>query len=263
VLLLVAPVARGASRNSIPDLSYDLRADLPIIAASIGWTVYLGVRAPEHSSCDWCERDGLNPVDEWFRDRLALDDPRAVDPWVGAATGLTLLGTLGLNVAGGLDAGAGADTLAIDALIVIESVSVALALAATSKYVFTRQRPYAIDIPDAEFAGAPRPDDENRSFFSGHTAVGFALVVSSATVTSMRGYRLAPWVLGVGLPLATTVGALRIAQDQHHFTDLLTGAVVGSAVGFALPYFFHGQVPVVVTANPESGALFVGVEDTF
>src|SRR5262249_22614926 len=80
---------------------------------------------------------------------------------------------------------------------------------------------------------------DNLSFYSGDTTVAFALGVSAATVTSMRGYRWAPvvWVAGIGL--GVTTGYLRMAADRHFFTDVLTGAVVGSAIGFAVPSLLH------------------------
>ena len=67
----------------------------------------------------------------------------------------------------------------------------------------------------------------------------FSLAVASGVVATMRGYRLAPLVWGVGLALASTVGYLRIAADRHYLTDVLAGATIGSAVGFAIPVIFH------------------------
>src|SRR6059058_3168029 len=72
---------------------------------------------------------------------------------------------------------------------------------------------------------------DNLSFFSGHATLAFALATSAGTVASMRHHRLAPVMWAVGLLLATTGGYLRIAADRHYATDVLTGALVGSAVG--------------------------------
>ena len=69
----------------------------------------------------------------------------------------------------------------------------------------------------------------------------FALAVSSGTIATLRGYRWAPWVWGVGLTLATATAYLRIAGDRHYFTDVITGAVAGSAIGFAIPLLFHNR----------------------
>jgi membrane-associated phospholipid phosphatase len=39
--------------------------------------------------------------------------------------------------------------------------------------------------------------------------------------------------------MAALTGYLRIAADKHYFTDVLVGAIVGSAIGVAVPYFAH------------------------
>ena len=39
--------------------------------------------------------------------------------------------------------------------------------------------------------------------------------------------------------MGATTGYLRIAANQHYFTDVLTGAVVGTGVGLAVPYTLH------------------------
>ena len=86
---------------------------------------------------------------------------------------------------------------------------------------------------------SPRhPADNNVSFYSSHTSFAFSLAVSTGTVASMRRYRWAPAVWAAGLAGAAAVGYLRIAADQHYFTDVLAGAAAGSAVGFAVPTGF-------------------------
>ena len=72
--------------------------------------------------------------------------------------------------------------------------------------------------------------------------MAFSLATSAGTVASMRKHRLAPLMWVAGLSFATTGAYLRIAADRHYATDVLTGAVVGSAIGFSVPYFAHRQV---------------------
>ena len=69
----------------------------------------------------------------------------------------------------------------------------------------------------------------------------------------MRGYTLAPLVWATSLPVALVTGYLRIAADRHYFTDVLVGAVLGSAIGFVVPFVFH-RPPVEALAPPASGA---------
>jgi membrane-associated phospholipid phosphatase len=39
--------------------------------------------------------------------------------------------------------------------------------------------------------------------------------------------------------LAGTTGVLRIVSDNHHTTDVLTGAAVGTVVGLGVPWLLH------------------------
>jgi membrane-associated phospholipid phosphatase len=41
------------------------------------------------------------------------------------------------------------------------------------------------------------------------------------------------------MTLASAVGYLRVAGDQHWATDVLAGAAVGGLVGWAVPWVFH------------------------
>ena len=61
----------------------------------------------------------------------------------------------------------------------------------------------------SDFVNRPRteaPEDNNLSFYSGHTNFSFALVVSSGTVATLRGYKGAGLIWAVGLPLAALAG---------------------------------------------------------
>ena len=72
----------------------------------------------------------------------------------------------------------------------------------------------------------------------------------------MRRYRWTGVIWAVGLAGAATVGYLRIAADQHYFTDVLVGAAAGSAIGFAVPYGFHrGAGALAVSPLPGGGAM--------
>lgn len=144
-----------------------------------------------------------------------------------------------------------------DVVPVVESALAVALLQHVSKFAVGRQRPYAHDaIP-----GTVRPTEEdNVSFFSGHTALTFSLAVSAGHVASLRGYAMAPGVWVVGLSLATTTAYLRIAADRHYLTDVVVGAVAGSAVGYLWPRFvtryLHRELASVIPTS--TGIAMVG-----
>jgi membrane-associated phospholipid phosphatase len=112
----------------------------------------------------------------------------------------------------------------------------------TVKFGVGRERPFVHVLPEDQKPLTPKPTDNNLSFYSGHTNLAFALVVSAGTVAELRGYNHRGWIWAVGLPVATSVGLLRMAADKHYLTDVGIGALVGSAFGVAVPLLLHGRV---------------------
>ena len=68
---------------------------------------------------------------------------------------------------------------------------------------------------------------------------------------------------------AATTGLLRIMSDQHWVTDVLSGAVVGTAIGMIVPWVLHfqggarpplgGNDPPTITVLPMMGTDTLGV----
>jgi membrane-associated phospholipid phosphatase len=123
-----------------------------------------------------------------------------------------------------------------DVTPVIQSAIVASLLQHVTKLAVARQRPYAHYAAPGTLVPS---EEDNVSFFSGHTTLTFSLAVSAGTVANMRGYAFAPYIWASGLTLAATTGYLRVAADRHYVTDVLTGAAVGSLVGCVWPRLIH------------------------
>jgi membrane-associated phospholipid phosphatase len=211
----------------------DVAVTAAAAAALVGSELAKDWLAP--SSCRVCDPGRL---DAWTRERLVLGH----DQLARRASDVLAYGVLPAAVAThALLAARGArDEGLVDVLIVAEATALAMDLAQVAKFAVGRQRPYAHygNWPDPARAGE---SDDNLSFFSGHTTAAFALASAAGTVANLRGYRSAPWVWGVGMTLAASVGYLRMAGDKHYLTDVLTGAAVGTAAGIALPRLLHGR----------------------
>lgn len=104
-----------------------------------------------------------------------------------------------------------------------------------------RERPYAShpEVPPYE----PVHPERFRSFFSGHAATAFA----GATLVWLHelylpGYGTG-WHLAAALLsclLAVGVALLRVRADRHWLSDVMAGAVVGTACGWLVPMAVHG-----------------------
>lgn len=251
VQIAVPPSAAAAE-----PLRYDLRVDIPVtVVATAGWlTSELFKDRLAHKTCQWC--DSVPGVDTGVRNALKWQDTETPNTWSNV-TGFALSPLLAL---GGVALAAQQDgslgNAGVDMLLVAEATALAADLNQIVKFAVGRERPFVHALAAADKGKTAHPADNNMSFYSGHTNLVFALAVSSGTVASMRGYRSAPAVWGTGLAMAATTGYLRIAADKHYFTDVALGALTGSAIGFAVPYFLHrstGPKPPAVSGNFGSG----------
>lgn len=239
VALALAAALRAppcAAEPAAGELRHDLRVDIPVTAGAAGVAIGLNLAAGSLTrTCRWC---ASNALDDSVRAAWVRADPapsRTLSD--GFAVGAPVL-TLGLGALAAADADRARD-IPLNSLLVAEATSVAMALNAIAKVAFARERPYAHALSADAKATTPSPADNNVSFFSGHTAFTFALATSAGTIASMRGYRAAPAVWAVGLPLAAATGYLRVAADRHYFTDVVGGMLVGAIVGVGIPLLFH------------------------
>ncbi|MBM2813627.1 MAG: phosphatase family protein [Ignavibacteria bacterium] len=104
-----------------------------------------------------------------------------------------------------------------------------------AKAATTRARPYTYN-PEVSLS-EKITSEARRSFFSAHTAFAFATAVYISTVYSDyepdSKYKYYVWAGTLGL--AGTIGFLRWYGGAHFPTDILTGAVIGSAIGYLVP----------------------------
>jgi membrane-associated phospholipid phosphatase len=84
-----------------------------------------------------------------------------------------------------------------------------------------------------------RQDIESvRSFFSGHATRAFAAGVMTAIMYEdyfpESPYRTTVWCATIGL--ASSSAILRVTSGAHFPTDVIVGAIVGSGIGYFIPY---------------------------
>jgi membrane-associated phospholipid phosphatase len=250
---------------------HELRVDVPVdvgivVGGGVLWvTSELLKDAFAPPACRWCEVPGF---DASLRERLRASDIRSPDTASNVVGFIAMpLATFGTTALASEAEGRGKN-FPTDALVILEAAIVAADVNQLTKFLVGRERPFVHALPDDEKAKTFQPADNNLSFFSGHTTLAFTLATASGTVASMRHYDVAPGVWTVGMSLAVLTGYLRVAADKHHFSDVVSGAVLGSAIGFFLPFVFHRPSPGAASATttsvasplatPLSGANFSG-----
>ncbi|MFP2958278.1 phosphatase PAP2 family protein [Myxococcus sp. 1LA] len=257
VLLAVVPASPAAAQEGtdeprLHELRFDWTRDGILTgAAGVLWisseTFLKDSLAP--AQCRWCDRapdgtDRLNRLDRWGRG-LAGSTPDArkrAHNWSNIIGFAALpAGVLGIQYAMGNSSGAPSRYFAQDATIIVQSAVFASLANQTVKFIAGRERPFVHVLSEDQKGLTDHPNDNNLSFYSGHTNLAFSLVVSAGTVAAMRGYKHQAWIWAVGVPVATSVGLLRMGADKHYLTDVATGALLGSAVGFAVPMLLHGR----------------------
>ncbi|HEY6877476.1 MAG TPA: phosphatase PAP2 family protein [Polyangiales bacterium] len=216
-----------------------VRVELPLLASgSALWLVSEGLKprlAP--AACRWC---GGSVFDQAVQQRVRWDDvqpaARTSDALLfGIVPAFALGSTLGAAYAHG-----DRRTAHEDVLVLGEALVLTAGLTQLVKYTVARERPFLRTQREHGLRATHGPDD-NLSFFSGHTSITFARAVGAGGIASMRGYPQAPWIWAIGVPLAACTGYLRIAADRHYLTDVLVGALVGSAIGVLLPWLHRHQ----------------------
>jgi len=120
-------------------------------------------------------------------------------------------------------------------VLFIESMATTGALFSITAGLVQKSRPlvYNTSIPAEERMS----NDEQRSFYAGHTAA-----TASATFFAAKVFHdfnpNSPWrpvVWGVAAAIPATVGYLRIRAGKHFLTDNLIGYALGAASGIIIP----------------------------
>lgn len=233
------------------ELRHDVATDATVAVTSIVLIVSseMGKGSLAPATCSWCD-DDLNGADRGIRSAVKWENTKLA---ARISDGFGLIGAplvnFGTLFAVGRDGGARSES-GVDALLLLEAVSVSGVVNEVVKLSVGRERPFVHALPASEKSKTPHPADNNLSFYSGHTSATMTMAAAGGTIATLRGYRLAPLVWGTGAAISAITGWLRIAADKHYFTDVLAGAAIGAAVGILLPVAFHGRHDESAAAQP-------------
>ncbi|AGC44318.1 PAP2 family protein [Myxococcus stipitatus DSM 14675] len=288
VALVPATPALAQSPDDAPKL-HELRFDWARDGIITGTSAVLWISSEAlfkedlaPAECRWCDRapdgtDRLNRLDRWGRGLAGDTDAsrHRAATWSNIlGFGAVPLGVMGAQFALVRSSKAPDRFFAEDATIILESTMLAILANQAVKFIAGRERPFVHVLSADQKPLTEQPSDNNLSFYSGHTSLAFSLVVSAGTVAALRGYEHQEWIWAVGLPLAASVGLLRMGADKHYLTDVAMGAILGSAFGVAIPLLMHGRQQAVTSSEsstsptatrwkPVVGARMAGISGVF
>jgi membrane-associated phospholipid phosphatase len=239
LLALAITAARPASADEPfghDESPYNLRLDVDIavlVAGGVLWagTGLIGSVSPPYcggSNTPPCNAGALNAFD-----RLAVGQSSRAARTAADAISFVPIAYLALDM---FDVGARHwKTYLTDLWVVAEALAWNGALQDIVRRATRRPRPflYTPGVYPAERDGS----DAGFSFYSGHTSFAFALAVSCSYTFTLRHprsrWRWAVWP--ALMAIASIEPVLRVYSGDHFPTDVIVGALAGSAVGLFFP----------------------------
>jgi membrane-associated phospholipid phosphatase len=240
-------VTRGAHAET----NADLGRDGAIIAGATTAAVLFNY-LPVHEEMPLRDHEWLR-LDDRVRDNFSEGAARASD--------VSLVLTVGSTSAFAIGTGDGAGDRA---LVLGESVAIALAATSVAKVIVARPRPYVYNDDERALRRRDRAGrDAYRSWFSGHAAMSFAAVAASGALfaeNAEHSPRERALVWGMGLTLATATSNLRVRAGRHFYSDVAIGAVVGGTIGTVVPALHSGELvaPSGIEIAAMGGGLVLG-----
>lgn len=212
---------------------------------------------------------GAGPVDRWVRSGVVLPS-RSARTAADTASDYTLFATLAAPLLlDDLVMIAVADrqpSLALRVAIVdLEALAFAVFLGTTTQHLARRTRPFTRECDeDPQYSPDCGANGANLSFFSIHTTMAFTgaglFCLHHTSFPIFGGGAADAAACGVGLSVAALTGGLRMMADRHWSTDVLTGAAVGLASGWLLPWLLHFRPGAEDEPGEGAGAFLPWVE---
>jgi len=142
-----------------------------------------------------------------------------------------------------------------DLMVYFETLAIDTALQNATNFIVARPRPRTY-AGDPSYLGS---GEGYLSFYAGHVSTAFASLSTAAFTIQMRhGQKVWPWI-AAGL-IASSVAFERVASGDHFPTDVVVGAVAGTAIGITVPWLHlrGGRIPISLAPVGERGLGIAG-----
>jgi len=249
---LVCATAGSARAQSTPDTT---DVNYPIDGAIIGISLagaYLFTLMPVDTDRSW-ESELFGTFDQRLRGRFSKRAAKISDATLVLTVTTPMLEQLGRDVDG---------RTGERAMIYGQTFALNLAGTAAVKYIVKRPRPYTYSESESVVRyAADAGKDSHVSFYSGHASIAFSSAVAGsylyAADSTSRAGKASAWLVNITLAAATA--NLRVRAGKHFYSDVVIGALIGSALGYAVPAFHAGDAGVYTPSALELGAIAGGV----
>lgn len=149
------------------------------------------------------------------------------------------------------------DNLGSFANMYVQNVMFSYSLIYLAKSSVNRPRPYVYNelVPNEEKTDI----SSTYSFFSGHSTLAFSSAVFVSTLYQKYhpDSKSIPYVWGASLISASIVAYLRVHAGQHFPSDVITGALIGSLIGYLIPLIHeHKDKSSILTSKIPSANVF-------
>jgi len=149
-------------------------------------------------------------------------------------------------------------------LMYLETFELSAALTDVVKNMAQRIRPYVYNpeypikgYDDLEFDDKIDNKDANKSFFSSDVSLAFALATFTSVVYNdyYPDSKMKPYIQVGTYAYASFVAYLRYASGWHYPTDIIAAALVGSSIGYLVPYIHRNEkISIGTSYRPENNA---------
>ncbi len=238
-LLLAVNISFSQSPYKLDYKNETLIGGTGILSAAAALILDSKVKSPSIEEINKLNSNGINWLDKgaifnWSEDFSTASDVLVT---IGAAAPVLLFASEKIR-----------NDLFIISAMYLETMIYSFSLPYLAKGIVQRKRPfiYNNNAPLEEKLSA----DVNKSFFSGHTTFAFSSAVFLSTVYSdyFPDSKYKPYIWAGSLLIAAATGYSRYEAGKHFPTDIITGAIVGSAIGYLIP-LIHKQNTEHVNIN--------------
>ena len=232
IMILSNLIGQKDTASVAPDSPYYLskRMDLPLAAVSTGLLV-----GAELVDVTPLTEDDINDLN---KDEVSDFDYSATENWDEnsiATSDLLLYSSIGLPAILLIDKEIRRDYKKFMS-IWAETFVLTYGLTNLTKVLVSRPRPYLYGTSEGSEEHKMK-DDNQRSFFSGHTSLSAAswFMMASMYQDYHPESKLAPYIWATAYLVPAATGYYRYDAGKHFLSDVLTGYFIGRAIGVMVP----------------------------